>query len=650
MRIDLSCPVENRGSIVKTNSETDEQYLLLKLLNISEKTITSVKFNVRVYDANGVELATIPVEIDELSAEPKTLFAENKAISLAETPDAKNFVVEITYATFEDEEPYEPSEENTVEVDAKEASVDDAIALRELAPGAVCFAEENDDHWKCVCGRPNFLDSESCVRCGRDKAETLAKFSSKEALDNTVTKIKEAAEKAAEEAAEMAAAEMAAKKAKQRKSLITAGIVVAALIVLVVLGFFGRMVYYNIAADRAAKNGDYTTAYEYYSKTGSSKINEVAGLARGNTPANLMFQGGICTEDSENFYYMTYNGETYHFNLIKENKETKEKQILTDSAAGSLCAVGDYIYFMDMETTGVKRITKDGTKIDTILETAVTHMDVVGNTLYYVQLDYDNPNNLTLEQCQTLASQGQMDSFHRLHKMNIDTKEDTLLTQGGVQTCAIYGDRIYYLTSADTTWDNGHLWSIDLNGKDAKEIVDVPVATFLVKDNTLYYSPMYLESSKGNEIASVSELDYKVIKMDLTTKEKEEMNSEYMTIYLNSSEDSLMSIVVNRAEYIAYYTSAMTGEDAAAPQYSIISTNYETGVTKILLTGDVQLFNVSGDEVICYLTSQGMCRMKTDGSDFEPIYADGTSNPPAETETPELSEDLQELADSLNNQ
>lgn len=650
MRIDLSCPVENRGSIVKTNSETGEQYLLLKLLNISEKTITSVSFNVKAYDANGTELATIPVEFTELEAEPKALFAENKAISLAETPDAKNFVVEVTHATFVDEEPYIPSEENTVDVDNKEASVDDVIALRELAPGAVCFAEESDNHWKCVCGRPNFLDSENCVRCGREKEDTLSKFSSKEALENTVDEIKAAEEQAAIEAEEAAAAELAAKKAKQKKTLIVSGIIVAALIVLAVLGFFGRMLYYNIAANNAVKNGDYTKAYDYYLKSGSSKISEVADLARGNTPSNLMFQGGICTEDSENFYYLALNGDTYHFNLIKENKKTKDKKILTDSAVGSLCAVGDYIYFMDVETSGVKRITKDGKKIETILDTPVKHIDVIGNTLYYIQLDYDNPNNLSLEQCQTLAAQGQMKSYDRIHKMDINTKKDTLLTKTGVQTCAIYGDRIYYLTSAEDTWESGHLWSMDLNGKNAEAVISSPVATFMIKDNCLYYAPLYDEALKGTEITSVEGLDYRLLKVDLSTNEVTEMNTEFMTLYLNQSKDTVMSVVVNRAQYIEYYNSMFSGEGTAEePSYSIISTNIADGSYKYLVTGDVQIFNVSGDEVIYYLASQGMCRMKIDGADFEPIYADGTSNPPEETEAPELSEDLQELADDIAN-
>ncbi len=651
MRIDLSCPVENRGSIVKTNSETNEQYLLLKLLNISDKTITGVKFNVLVYNSTGEEVAVIPVELSDLEAEPKKFFAENKAISLTDIEDAKNFVVEVLRAEFPDEEPYVPSEEKTVTANSSEASVDEAMALRQFVPEAVCFSEENIDHWRCVCGRPNFLDMDTCVRCGRDKTEILSKFSSMDALERTVAEAKEAEEEANRLAEEEAAKEFAEKKAKQKKNLIRCGIAVGIVAVLAILFFVGRIVYYNIAANKAAESGDYSKAYEYYLKIGSDKANEVSEFARGNTPANLMFQGGLCTEDSENLYFLTLNNDTYHFNLIKENKKSGKKEILTDSAAGSLCSVGDYIYFMDVENSYVKRITKDGKTIDTILEVPVKHIDVIGNTLYYIRLDYDNPGNLSEEQCQTLAAQGQMASYDRIHKFDIDSKKDTLLAKESVLTCAIYGDKIYYLSANNNedTWASSHLYSMSLNGKNVKEIVASPVATFLVKDNALYYVPLYNQAKQGQEIASVEDLDYRVMKMDLSTNEVSEMNTEYMTLYLNSSEDMLLSVVVNRAQYIAYYNAMFSGEDVemTEPSYSIISTNLQTGVSKYLVTGDVQIFNVSGDDIICYLASQGICRLKTDGSGFEPVYADGTANPPEVVEETELSEDLQGLADDM---
>ena len=86
MQIDLTCPVENRGVTVKNNSQTGEPYALFKLFNLSEQVIDSVLMVVRLYDAYGGEMGNIPVKLTELAAEPKSFFATNKAVSLAEFP------------------------------------------------------------------------------------------------------------------------------------------------------------------------------------------------------------------------------------------------------------------------------------------------------------------------------------------------------------------------------------------------------------------------------------------------------------------------------------------------------------------------------------------------------------------------------------
>ena len=62
-----------------------------------------------------------------------------------------------------------------------------------------------------------------------------------------------------------------------------------------------------------------------------------------------MFAMGFLAEDTENLYYITRDTYSQPVNLIKENKSTKEKTILTDAAYSSLNVVGDYIYFLNNE-------------------------------------------------------------------------------------------------------------------------------------------------------------------------------------------------------------------------------------------------------------------------------------------------------------
>ena len=190
MRIDLSCPVENQGVIVKTNSETNEPYLLLKLFNLSERSIQNVNFRILAYGANGEALDSLSVVLENLSAQPKSFFAESKAISLVGMEEATHFVVAIDRVLFEDGTTYEPSEDQTVDTDESQAAIDDVLSLRQFVPEAVCFAKEHENYYRCVCGRANFLDAENCVRCGRNKMDMLEQFNSPESLNKTISKAK----------------------------------------------------------------------------------------------------------------------------------------------------------------------------------------------------------------------------------------------------------------------------------------------------------------------------------------------------------------------------------------------------------------------------------------------------------------------------
>lgn len=626
MLIDLSCPVENRGTIVKTNSGTNEPYLLLKLFNLSEKKIVSVKFTVSAFNSTGAELGKIPVELNELLAEPKSFFAENKAISLVDMEEAKHFVVDIENVVFEDETTYEPSQKYTVYAEDKDASIDDAIVLRGYIPEAVCFASEHSSYWRCVCGRPNFPDSEVCVRCEREKSDILEKFSSREKLEKLIENDRIAEEKAAEEELERLMLEKELKKKKTKKVIITASIAIAAAAVLAVAGFFIYRGILNIQANNALKDGDYFKAYELYQKTENDKIREITQHVQGNTPENLMFQSGLIASDKENLYYLVLDNTTYTFNLVKENKETKEKVTLTDAAGGSLNVIGDWIYFIDTEKGYIKRITKDGETIENVIDSPASYLAVVGNTIYFTKKDYDNPTGLTEEQCQTLAAQGQMDIYNRIYKIDVRDVEKQkdksklkpkLLFDKSVMSCAIYGDRIYYLTDSLEQWSSYNIHSVDLNGEDEEVIIDVPVASFVIKDNMLYYVKMFNDSHIGKEVQDASGFDYSLYCLDLETGGERNVTSKYMITYMNANEDKLFFIAYDREEYFGAIE--QTTETPVTPTTSLLSYNFKDESISTLVAGEVQVFNVYDDDLVMFLSTNGMCRMKADGSGFEEL-------------------------------
>lgn len=648
MLFDLLCPVEVRGTVVKTNSETNVPYLLLKLFNKSDKIIDTLTLNVKVYDATGTELASLPVEFTELSANPKEYFAETKAISLEEIPDAQNFVVEILTAVYDDGEQYEYSEENLVDCDTSEAALADALKLRESFPDAVCFAAEYEKYWRCACGTPNHIDAENCNNCDSTKEYMLTNFSSIESLEAMIAKQKEAEE-----------AEKAAKKAKTKKTITTTIIVIVALAVIGVAGYFAKNLVFGLMGNSAAKSGDFAKAYNLYSKANSAKASEYEKYAMGNTPSNLMFGNGFSAEDAENTYFLAFESNFAGTNLIKENKQTGEKTILTDAAASCLNVSGDYIYFINNEFKPC-RMTKDGANTEIILDKQLNYICVIGNDMYYLGTDYDNDGNLTDEQLQALAMQGQITAYQRIHKYNIDSKKDVTISTEEVSAFSIYNGRIYYLSTdnADDTWSKSNLCSMKADGSDIKKHVEAPVMTFHVDGEDIYYVPHYTANAKGVEQIDISHLNYTVEKLNTTTGEITTVTPlDDMVLSLNASGDCLYFMKYSRAEYIDYSTPKEETEETENAEEqkmltpSLVSFNLKDGKETILVTGEVAAFNVSGDNVFCVFPYQGMARLKTDGSGFESVYADGTSTPPVtEEESTELSPDLQALAEDLEAQ
>lgn len=66
--------------------------------------------------------------------------------------------------------------------------------------------------------------------------------------------------------------------------------------------------------------------------------------------------------------------------------------------------------------------------------------------------------------------------------------------------------------------------------------------------------------------------------------------------------------------------------------------DFATGDIKQLVSGEVQIFNVLDDDVIIYIATQGMCRVKADGTGFEQLLTSDAAPQDGDgqnTDTPE---------------
>ncbi len=595
MQIDLRCPVENQGVTVRTNSQTGEAYALFKLFNLSNCVISGVTFVVRAYDAYGGELGEIHVELQDLEAQPKSYFAETKAVSLKEFEEAKHITADFLEVQFSDGESYVKSGDTT-EIEMIEPDYDEKIRLISAAgEDAQCYAKDAGPYWICVCGRPNQDGLDHCVRCGREKAEVFAKFSSRDAITKTIEDIEEAERLAKEqEAEEKRQAALERSRKRKKVALMSAGTLAA----LVVLFFLINLAYSGIMTllgNSAQKQGDYLKAYSRYAAVNNSgKIAEVSEKVRGNSSTNVM-QTGYLTSDEENIYYIDLS-----YAIYKESKATGEKTRLADAEGVFLNAYGGWVYYVDAGTgKQICRVKADGSETEIMYESDEAlfyYLNLVGNELYFVA--QEPKDDLTPEMQEAMAQQQNTNPYQiRLYRMRVGEKKPVRVSEKDITIYTCYKDRIYFLDQTEQA-----IYSMNRKGKDVKKLVSGPVYIFTLHNDLLYYV-----DGTTNDATGMPKLSLEVA--DLEGNYKETKIADKMVIaYGHDGED-------------IYYQDYMD----------------ETGaLRKIGADGDIEIatfcqsFNV-WDGYVMYLDANSQFMKTTfDKSGVEPVLMAGEELAPTE--------------------
>lgn len=594
MQIDLTCPVENRGVIVKNNSQTGEPYALFKLFNLSEQVISSVSMIVRAYDAYGGEVGQISVALTELAAQPKSFFATNKAVSLAEYPEAKHFVTEFSEVQFEEGEPYVAGS-NLVEVKLTEPDAEEQMRLVAAAgEDACCYAKDEAAYWLCVCGRPNIHMMDSCIRCNREKDMVLSSFSSRDAITRT---LEEQERVRAEEEAARLQEEARLKAERIKKAKKTTLLTVCAIVALAVIYGIGCLIYsgvsYLLGNSALAKN-DYAKAYGYYAAAGSSeKIATFSEEIRGNKTSNLL-QLGVLTADDENLYFIDNM-----YSIYKENKATGERTKLGEGAGVYLNVSGDWLYYVDAATgQAIRRISKDGQTVETVFETSeagLVCMTLVGNELYF---SLQEPRkDITPEMQELVAQTGNTSVLYqnRLYRQKIGDKKAKLVSAEEVGQFSYFKDKIYYINSNDAE----ALYEMDRNGKHAKKLVSGPVYYYGFNGDNLYYIDGSVNEETGMPKLSIE----KAALAD--GAHQETVVSDAMTMSFAFEGEDLY--------YLAYHEDSM-------------SLRKKTKTEDVPVADSSKLFNMI-DGYILYVDMENQFMKTTpDKSGFEPLIKETAEN------------------------
>ena len=546
MKVDLKCPVESRGASVKVSTKTNLNYAVLKLYNLSEQIITEVEFLARIYDTYGKELGALPVVFRDLEAVPRDFFAQNKAISLEDYPEAKHLVPEFIRIAFDDGSEYVP-DGSFVDCTISEPDSEETEKLKFVAgTDAVCYAKDPGEYWICVCGKVNSNDNENCLRCERDKKYVLNNFSSKQSLNNAYDEKIAMDEKAELERFRAIEAAKAERKKKFIKNTILslAGIVCLALLLLI-----GRLIYNfgaTMVANSEVKKGNYLKAYNLYSSAKSSKIGNASEFVKGNTTSNLLSEG-ILTEDDENYYYVNRDIE-----ILIENKETKE--VTSTGISGLyLNAVGKNLYFLGLDGT-INKMDIESQEVTTFEfkeeQTVYGGLSVIGSDIYFVGIEtigtgenaQQTPYLYTFKEGKEPKKVSDIpiylynvykgkiyflnnaDQSQALYMIKDAKSEPELIVEGPIGQFDIKDDLIYYIDYTQSTYPEDFLPNMsinvaDLNGSFIKKIVDKEKAiTFGFAGNNVIYK-VYMENTSalsavsidGGEIDSITDHNYQVV-------------------------------------------------------------------------------------------------------------------------------------------
>lgn len=584
MQIDLLCPVENQGVMVKTNSKTGAPYAVFKLFNLSEQVVQRVVFTLYAYDAYGNQLGSLPIELSELNGEPKEFFATNKAVSLEDFSEAKHITLEFSEVHFSEGEPYVADANNLMEIAVTEPDSDEKARLLSAAgDDAVCYAKDTATHWLCVCGRPNVNEAEECVRCGREKAEVMEKYSSRDAITKTLATLYEERLKAEEEERLQLLKEKEEKIAKRKKvALISVSSLLAAAIVCVII-FWTYIALVIYQGNKAAESGDYMKAYTMYVKAGKSrKIAEVSEKLRGNSNMNLRNMG-LLTSDAENLYYIDLT-----YAIYKENKQSGEKTKLGDAAGSMLNVMDGWVYYRDIVSGNLCRISTDGITKEILVETTdnILNVLVLGDEVYYLQLQ--PKKNLTPEMQEQIAA-GQMDgNDYRLYRLTIGSKKPKVAFEENVKDLVYYKDRFYYLNDLD-----GGLYSFDRNGNDVKKVANGPLYGFEAVNDSLYYIDGTVDETAGMPVLSLIRAD---------------INGNYIEDVVNDK--MVVNFMVDGEDI---YYAAFNPEDGKSTLYK------KSGEETVLVAENCEISNVR-DGYVMYLNSNGqLMKTKADKSGFEEL-------------------------------
>ncbi len=279
----IDAPVEIEKGALLLDTKTRDVLLQLKfnLLDYDSEDISSITLSIDEMDDTGKQITNAEQRektIRDIFLFKSKSFGENSPLVLDK--QVRNVTVEIKSLTFRDGQVWENAKNLLIPPQQRSFASLNSNLIKQFRRKLMTFnpqkkdsviyiPEQHDKFWQCTCGRPNNIDSDTCVRCGLSK-EKVFNLTEEALQQDLVAYEKQLRLKAIEEQKhkEEKAQLLKVKRARRKKFLgilLLIGVLISVIVLfqMVLLPAFK----YSLASKHLAKK-DYDRALSIYDSLG----------------------------------------------------------------------------------------------------------------------------------------------------------------------------------------------------------------------------------------------------------------------------------------------------------------------------------------------------------------------------------------------
>ena len=175
MLMDISCPTEFR-KLEQVHFSDGRRLAYLTFLNESDETIIAVSGRLTMMDANGYVIERRHVSFKNLQVEPREAYVCNLVLDEYPMFEQAYMAIESISFLMRDTWAMDPGQFINCKPPALPPGPERVALVSIAGADAVCFPEQREQYWICVCGRFNKKEWNVCCRCSRMRQKVFREY------------------------------------------------------------------------------------------------------------------------------------------------------------------------------------------------------------------------------------------------------------------------------------------------------------------------------------------------------------------------------------------------------------------------------------------------------------------------------------------